>query len=183
MWPCSHSTAIFIALHWWWCTTGRTVCLAADTCPHTPPDRVAGSFLTPRLIGHVLFQVLESGSSVSKALAPGAFWQSAEKPFQCLAVCREIWLAHQTPDPSTYVCSLPIHSDGSCNGLQHFVAISRDHFGAKFVNMQQSTSDMVPEDAYSGVLNVVLQIVAADAAYVPLVAGGRPLGGRDGGVG
>lgn len=34
-----------------------------------------------------------------------------------------------------YVCHLPVHMDGSCNGLQHYAALGRDTEGAKAVNL------------------------------------------------
>ena len=38
---------------------------------------------------------------------------------------------------------LPIHQDGSCNGLQHYAAIGRDSRGAKSVNLVPSILKMV----------------------------------------
>ena len=28
--------------------------------------------------------------------------------------------------PADYLCALPVHQDGSCNGLQHYAALGRD---------------------------------------------------------
>jgi len=53
------------------------------------------------------------------------------------------------------VCRLPVHQDGSCNGLQHYAALGGDLEGAKQVNLEPSDR---PQDVYSG----VAQLVAAD---------------------
>uniref|UniRef100_A0A7S1IXA0 DNA-directed RNA polymerase n=1 Tax=Eutreptiella gymnastica TaxID=73025 RepID=A0A7S1IXA0_9EUGL len=107
--------------------------------------------------------IMECASTHENACAADSWWKAAEKPFQCLATCREIFQAHQLPDPHKYQCGLPVHADGSCNGLQHFVALSRDDVGAKPVNMTGSSPDRAPQDAYTGVLDVVLQIIDKDA--------------------
>jgi len=80
---------------------------------------------------------------------------NAENPWQCLATCFELAAALRSEDPSVYVCRLPIHQDGSCNGLQHYAALGGDIEGAKQVNLEPSDR---PQDVYSG----VAQIVAAD---------------------
>ena len=36
--------------------------------------------------------------------------------------------------PEEYVCHLPVHQDGSCNGLQHYAALGGDVEGARQVN-------------------------------------------------
>lgn len=43
---------------------------------------------------------------------------------------------------------LPIHQDGSCNGLQHYAALGRDEDGAKEVNLLFAEK---PADIYSSV--------------------------------
>lgn len=53
------------------------------------------------------------------------------------------------------MCRLPVHQDGSCNGLQHYAALGGDLEGAKQVNLEPSDR---PQDVYSG----VAQLVAAD---------------------
>lgn len=37
-----------------------------------------------------------------------------------------------------YVSHLPLHQDGSCNGLQHYAALGRDKIGAISVNLASS---------------------------------------------
>lgn len=48
--------------------------------------------------------------------------------------------------------SLPIHQDGSCNGLQHYAALGRDTAGAISVNL---TPSEIPQDVYSAVATLV----------------------------
>jgi len=79
----------------------------------------------------------------------------ADDPWQCLATCFELAAALRSDDPTAYVCNLPIHQDGSCNGLQHYAALGGDLEGAKQVNLEPSDR---PQDVYSG----VAQLVATD---------------------
>lgn len=80
---------------------------------------------------------------------------NADDPWQCLATCIELTNAMRSEDPSAYVCHLPIHQDGSCNGLQHYAALGGDLEGARQVNLEPSDR---PQDVYSG----VAELVAAD---------------------
>ena len=63
----------------------------------------------------------------------GGFWLDAEDPWQCLACCFEIERARASGDPAAYMCRLPVHQDGSCNGLQHYAALGRDEAGGEQV--------------------------------------------------
>lgn len=83
------------------------------------------------------------------------WWLNAEKPWQCLATCFELAAALRSEDPTAYACNLPIHQDGSCNGLQHYAALGGDLEGAKQVNLEPSNR---PQDVYAG----VAKLVAAD---------------------
>jgi hypothetical protein len=38
-------------------------------------------------------------------------------------------------DPARYISHLPVHQDGSCNGLQHYAALGRDLTGGFAVNL------------------------------------------------
>ena len=71
------------------------------------------------------------------------WWMELDDPFQGLATCREIVHALDSGNPETYMCSLPVHMDGSCNGLQHYAAIGRDTVGGKAVNLLEGDG---PED-------------------------------------
>ena len=44
---------------------------------------------------------------------------------------------------------LPVHMDGSCNGLQHYAALGRDVEGAIKVNLAPSAA---PQDVYIAVV-------------------------------
>ena len=93
--------------------------------------------------------------------APARWWLQAEKPFQFLAACIELNEAYALPDPAEYRSALPVHQDGSCNGLQHYAALGRDAEGGTAVNLTPSGR---PQDVYSVVCAEVLKRVAADAA-------------------
>lgn len=76
-------------------------------------------------------------------------WQAADKPYQFLAFCREYKDA--VHDPTGFESRLPIAQDGSCNGLQHFSAMLRDHVGGKAVNLIPADK---PQDIYGEVAEV-----------------------------
>ncbi|KAK2086781.1 hypothetical protein P7K49_032688 [Saguinus oedipus] len=76
------------------------------------------------------------------------WWMGSEEPWQTLACCMEIAKAVRTSDPAAYISHLPVHQDGSCNGLQHYAALGRDSVGAASVNLEPSD---VPQDVYSDV--------------------------------
>jgi DNA-directed RNA polymerase len=63
-------------------------------------------------------------------------------------------------DPTTYVSSLPIHQDGTCNGLQHYAALGGDAIGAQQVNL--SAGDR-PSDVYTHISLLVEKDIAIDA--------------------
>ncbi|KAI9298954.1 DNA/RNA polymerase [Neoconidiobolus thromboides FSU 785] len=88
------------------------------------------------------------------------WWLEAEDPWQCLATCIELNNAMKLENPEDYLCGLPIHQDGTCNGLQHYAALGLDVEGAMQVNLQDSDK---PQDVYSGVLKLVLEKINKDA--------------------
>lgn len=88
------------------------------------------------------------------------WWMSLEDPFQGLATCFEIFQAIESGDPKSYLCSLPVHMDGSCNGLQHYAALGRDYTGGKAVNLCAFDE---PQDVYVGVMHEVIRLVAEEA--------------------
>lgn len=89
------------------------------------------------------------------------WWQTADAPFQALATCFEIVDALDSGDPANYMCSLPVHQDGSCNGLQHYAALGRDELGGSRVNLLPADK---PQDVYTHVLKEVLKLMEEDAA-------------------
>ena len=66
------------------------------------------------------------------------WYEIADKPFQTLAACIDLSNAWKAKDPKTYKSNLPVHLDGSSNGLQHLVALARDERNAPFVNLTSS---------------------------------------------
>ena len=65
-----------------------------------------------------------------------------------LATCMEISNAIRSGDPENFISHLPVHQDGSCNGLQHYAALGRDEYGGRQVNVLPSDR---PEDVYAEV--------------------------------
>ncbi|KAF2788881.1 DNA-directed RNA polymerase mitochondrial precursor [Melanomma pulvis-pyrius CBS 109.77] len=99
--------------------------------------------------------------SATNPLGGRRWWTKAEDPWQCLACCIELKNALDSPDPTRYVSNLPIHQDGTCNGLQHYAALGGDQAGASQVNLEPADK---PQDIYSGVAELVQEMIAKDAA-------------------
>ena len=89
------------------------------------------------------------------------WWMESDDPWQTLGACIEIKKALEHPEgPEEYVCHLPIHQDGSCNGLQHYAALGRDKLGAGAVNLVPASQ---PQDVYSEIAAIVDRKRAEDA--------------------
>jgi DNA-directed RNA polymerase len=99
-------------------------------------------------------------ASAADPFAGDCWWKSLEDPFQGLATCIEISNAIASGDPESHMCSLPVHMDGSCNGLQHYAALGRDLVGGKAVNLCSMDG---PQDVYVGVMHEVIRRVAEEA--------------------
>jgi DNA-directed RNA polymerase len=97
---------------------------------------------------------------VNDPFGENRWWMSLDDPFQAKATCHELIKAIDSGSPETYECSLPVHMDGSCNGLQHYAALGRDVVGGKAVNLCASDK---PQDVYSGVMEEVIRRVAEEA--------------------
>jgi len=111
--------------------------------------------------------------SVQNPLDGRRWWLEAEDPWQCLATCHELVNAMDSGNPLTYVSHLPIHQDGTCNGLQHYAALGGDIAGARQVNLEPGDR---PADVYTGVAELVKAEIQQDAeAGDPLA---RILNGR-----
>lgn len=65
-------------------------------------------------------------------------WMEAEDPFQFLAACRALF-------DDRAAARLPVHADGSNNGLQHYAAMGRDEVSGRAVNLVPSD---LPSDVY-----------------------------------
>lgn len=81
-------------------------------------------------------------------------WMAAESPFQFLAACRALC-------DSTAAARLPVHQDGSCNGLQQYAAMGLDAAGGASVNLMASER---PSDVYAAVAAVVARRIEEHAA-------------------
>eukprot|EP00795_Rhopilema_esculentum_P010397 gene10397-19094_t len=103
----------------------------------------------------------EITDSADNPLDGRKWWQAGDEPWQCLAICTEITNAIRSPDPTKYVSYLPVHQDGSCNGMQHYASMGHDEYGAIHVNVKPCEK---PQDLYGEVANLVEKKRAADAA-------------------
>ena len=77
-------------------------------------------------------------------------WSKADDPFQFVSACVELVNAYK--DPDNFETTLPIGSDGSCNGLQHLAMIMRDEKTAKNVNLIDT---VMPADIYGVIVRRV----------------------------
>ncbi|XP_047320773.1 DNA-directed RNA polymerase 1B, mitochondrial [Impatiens glandulifera] len=104
--------------------------------------------------------------SADRPLEGKRWWLNAEDPFQCLATCINLSEALRSSSPETTISHMPVHQDGSCNGLQHYAALGRDKLGAAAVNLVVGEK---PADVYSGIAARVLEIMRHDAELDPLI--------------
>ncbi|OBA24077.1 DNA/RNA polymerase [Metschnikowia bicuspidata var. bicuspidata NRRL YB-4993] len=98
--------------------------------------------------------------SAANPLAEDAWWVRADTPWQVLALCNEldkIW--GYSGDISTFKSRIPVHQDGSCNGLQHYSALGADKEAARAVNI---LPDEKMQDVYTTVLGLVESRVEKD---------------------
>ncbi|KAK3129245.1 hypothetical protein QOZ80_6BG0474680 [Eleusine coracana subsp. coracana] len=102
--------------------------------------------------------------SADRPLEGKRWWLKAEDPFQCLAVCMNLAEALRSSSPETTISHIPVHQDGSCNGLQHYAALGRDKLGALAVNLVAGDK---PADVYSEIANRVVEIMRRDAQKDP----------------
>lgn len=72
----------------------------------------------------------------------------------------ELRNALKSDDPLAYESRLPVHQDGTCNGLQHYAALGGDARGAAQVNLDVSDR---PSDVYTHVAKMVEESIARDA--------------------
>lgn len=109
-------------------------------------------------------QLADVMDSAKRPVDGRRWWASAESPFQALAACIEITNAIESGDPANYLCHLPVHQDGSCNGLQHYAALGRDYEGGCAVNVVTPAHSVptAPADVYSEVLKIVKRHLARD---------------------
>jgi DNA-directed RNA polymerase len=77
-------------------------------------------------------------------------WEEAEKPLQFLAFAVE-WAGYLDAGDD-FVSHLPVAQDGTCNGLQHYAAMTRDGSMAQHVNLVDGAR---PADIYQVVADSV----------------------------
>jgi DNA-directed RNA polymerase, mitochondrial len=103
---------------------------------------------------------LEKIKAIATAPLNELWWTKADKPFQFLAACFE--LSSALAQGPTFGSRLPISFDGSCSGLQHLSAMTRDEETAKLVNLTPSAA---PQDIYETVAEIVHRRVEKDLEY------------------
>jgi DNA-directed RNA polymerase len=82
------------------------------------------------------------------------FWSDMDKPWCFLASCFEVGAAYELANPEDYECSLPGYADGTCNGIQHLAAITRDEEAGRLVNL-------VPQPFQQDIYRVVAEALQA----------------------
>ncbi|XP_031108895.1 DNA-directed RNA polymerase 3, chloroplastic [Ipomoea triloba] len=102
--------------------------------------------------------------SANNPLTGSRWWLRAEDPFQCLAACINLSEALRSSSPHTVISHLPIHQDGSCNGLQHYAALGRNSMEAAAVNLVAGDK---PADVYSEIALRVHGIIKEDSLKDP----------------
>ncbi|KAG6739821.1 hypothetical protein POTOM_057436 [Populus tomentosa] len=109
------------------------------------------------------------------------WWLKAEDPFQCLAACINLSEALSSASPHTVISHLPIHQDGSCNGLQHYAALGRDSVelfeidyaftSSGVLQLEAAAVNLVaaekPSDVYSEIAVRVHEIIRRDSNKDP----------------
>ncbi|KAG2201331.1 hypothetical protein INT47_001419, partial [Mucor saturninus] len=99
--------------------------------------------------------------SADKPLEGNKWWLKADSPWQCLSACYEVAAAFRSGQPEEFKSQLPIHQDGTCNGLQHYAALGGDLAGARAVNLAAGDR---PADVYTGVADLVNKHIEKAAA-------------------
>ncbi|KAF2227114.1 hypothetical protein BDZ85DRAFT_257299 [Elsinoe ampelina] len=99
--------------------------------------------------------------SANNPLTGRQWWRKSEDAWQTLAACYELKHALECPDPTKYRSHLPIHQDGTCNGLQHYAALGGDEAGARQVNLIPGDR---PSDVYTAVAEGVISSIKEDLA-------------------
>ena len=110
----------------------------------------------PRKFGHYdrikwtednLERLCEVGRAVLRRDDPATIaWDLPKDRYQFLAACVELTQAIDTGP--TFKTRLPLMFDGSCSGLQHLCAMTRDEVGGQYVNL---TPAFEPDDFYGRV--------------------------------
>ncbi|KAI4335521.1 hypothetical protein L6164_014159 [Bauhinia variegata] len=102
--------------------------------------------------------------SADNPINGNCWWLTAEDPFQCLAACINLSEALRSSSPYSVISHVPIHQDGSCNGLQHYAALGRNSLEAAAVNLVPKEK---PADVYSEIAVRVHEIMKRDSNKDP----------------
>lgn len=96
--------------------------------------------------------ILEYASDPKQSLG----WTKADKPFLFLASCMAFrtWFLDRNS-----LCHIPVAFDGSCSGLQHLGAMTRDTATCELVNLTDSSQ---PNDVYQVVADLAAQTMQKD---------------------
>jgi DNA-directed RNA polymerase len=94
--------------------------------------------------------------SVATSPKDDIWWTEADSPFMFLAACMALVDHHINPSDA---CRLPVSFDGSCSGLQHLGAMTRDENTAKLVNL---TNLGEPQDVYQVVADLAKEVIQRD---------------------
>ena len=84
------------------------------------------------------------------------WWAKADKPYCFLAWCFEFSDFHKSDYSPDFVTTLPIQSDCSNSGLQHYSAMMRDEVGGRATNLIPLEK---PADVYNEVANKLTEIL------------------------
>lgn len=87
------------------------------------------------------------------------FWASADSPLEFYQTCLEWMAATGMTNPAKFMSTLPIHQDGSNNGLQLMSLLGRDPQGAKLTNC---SADPMRYDIYAETAKVVNELINED---------------------
>ncbi|KAJ3215046.1 DNA-directed RNA polymerase [Dinochytrium kinnereticum] len=98
--------------------------------------------------------------SADKPLDGRRWWLKADDPWQLLATCFELADAMRSPNPTEFLSRMPVHQDGTCNGLQHYAALGGDVLGALQVNLLPTEK---PSDIYTAVADRVARRIDEDS--------------------
>lgn len=92
------------------------------------------------------------------------WWIKGDNPWQSLALCKEIHLIEKFEgSKAEYMSRIPVHQDGTCNGLQHYAALGGDEAAARSVNLLPGDRN----DIYLKVLEIVKRKILDDAQNEP----------------
>ncbi|RZC61884.1 hypothetical protein C5167_023661 [Papaver somniferum] len=110
--------------------------------------------------------------SAQRPIGGKRWWLSAEDPFQCLAACMNLSDSLRSSSPYTVTSHLPIHQDGSCNGLQHYAALGRDSALTRLLfQLEAAAVNLIagerPADVYSEIAARVHDIMKRDCSKDP----------------